>query len=89
MKRYLAVLAAAAVAALSATVATPAAPVAVAPVAATKPCSAGWTHAVIGGEHKCLRAGQFCTRSHDREYHRYGYHCHKYDSRVERYRLTR
>jgi ABC-type multidrug transport system ATPase subunit len=26
------------------------------------PCSSGWTHAIIGGVHKCLRAGQFCAR---------------------------
>ena len=47
--------------------------------ASAKPCSAGYTHAVIGGAHKCLRRGQFCARSRDRQYHRYGYHCHKRD----------
>jgi hypothetical protein len=55
--------------------------------AMAKPCSTGWKHAVIGGEHKCLRRGQFCARSRDREYHRYGYHCHKRDSRGN-YHLT-
>lgn len=54
-----------------------------------KPCSSGWTHAVIGGEHKCLRAGQFCARRYDSQYHRYGYHYHRYDASVARYRLTR
>jgi hypothetical protein len=56
--------------------------------AAAKPCSSGYKHAVIGGAHKCLRRGQFCARSADRQYHRYGFHCHKYDSSVNRYRLT-
>jgi hypothetical protein len=60
-----------------------------APFASAKSCSSGWTHAVIGGEHKCLRAGQFCRHELDRQYHRYGYHCHKYDSSIDRYRLTR
>lgn len=53
--------------------------------AAAKPCSAGWTHAVIGGEHKCLRAGQFCQRDADGQYHRYGFHCH----RANGFRLAR
>ena len=57
-------------------------------VAVAKSCSSGWTHAVIAGEHKCLRRGQFCVRRYDRQYHRYGFHCHRYDSRVDRYRLT-
>lgn len=52
-----------------------------------KPCSSGWKHAVIGGEHKCLRRGQFCARRYDSQYHRYGYHCHKRDSRGN-YHLT-
>jgi hypothetical protein len=55
---------------------------------AAKPCSSGWTHAVLPTGHKCLRRGQFCARRYDRYYHRYGYHCHRYDSRVDRYRLT-
>jgi hypothetical protein len=52
-----------------------------------KPCSAGWKHAVIGGSHKCLRRGQFCARSRDREYRRYGYRCYKSDTRGS-YHLT-
>jgi hypothetical protein len=52
------------------------------PVAAAeaKTCSSGYKHAVIGGQHKCLRRGQYCARSRDREYHKYGFHCHKRDS---------
>jgi hypothetical protein len=42
-------------------------------VAESKTCSKGYKHAVIGGEHKCLRRGQYCARSRDREYHRYGF----------------
>ncbi len=54
---------------------------------AAKTCSAGYKHAVVGGEHKCLRRGQFCARSRHREYHRYGHHCHKRDS-AGNYHLT-
>jgi hypothetical protein len=45
---------------------------------AAKRCSSGYTHAVMpGGAHKCLRAGQFCSRSlaSQRVYHRLGFHC--------------
>ena len=87
MKRRLALLTVVVATAVAGATAAPAAPVA--PAAAAKACSSGWSHAVIGGAHKCLRAGQFCARGSDREYHRYGYHCHKYDASVERYRLTR
>jgi hypothetical protein len=52
------------------------APVAVSPVAHAKPCSSGFKHAVLTWGHKCLRAGQFCKVRADREYHRYGFHCH-------------
>ena len=54
---------------------------------AAKSCSSGWTHGVIGGEHKCLRRGQFCARRYDGQYHRYGFHCHKRDYRGN-YHLT-
>jgi hypothetical protein len=56
-------------------------------VAAAKTCSAGSKHAVIGGAQKCLRRGQFCAHGRDREYHRYGFHCHKRDARGN-YHLT-
>jgi hypothetical protein len=51
-------------------------------------CSSGYTHAVLPNGHKCLRRGQFCRRSWDRLYHRYSFHCHRYDRSVDRYRLT-
>jgi hypothetical protein len=66
------------VAVLAFVVAAPAAPAPADPPQATTAhrCSAGYTHARIGGEHKCLRRGQFCARRYDRQYHRYGFHCH-------------
>jgi hypothetical protein len=45
-------------------------------VAYAKPCGAGWVHASLSWGHKCLRRGQFCKSHKDREYHRYGFHCH-------------
>jgi uncharacterized repeat protein (TIGR01451 family) len=44
--------------------------------AVVKRCPAGYVRAVIGGKRKCLKAGQFCARRFDRQYHRYGFHCH-------------
>jgi hypothetical protein len=46
------------------------------PVAvAAKTCSAGYTHAVIGGQEKCLRRGEYCAARYARQYRRYGYRC--------------
>lgn len=47
-----------------------------APSAEAKSCGSGYVHASLSWGHKCLRAGQYCTRSGDREYHRYRFHCH-------------
>jgi hypothetical protein len=44
--------------------------------ASAKACSSGYVHAVLSWGHKCLRVGQFCKVSRDREYHRYRLHCH-------------
>jgi hypothetical protein len=79
-KRLLGIAAAALVAAVPA--AAPAVAPAKAPLTAvaSKSCSSGYTHAVIRGAHKCLRRGQYCARSADRQYHKYGYHCHKRDA---------
>lgn len=45
-------------------------------VAVAKPCSAGWTHAVLrDGAHKCLRAGQYCATRHESVYRSKGYTC--------------
>jgi hypothetical protein len=46
-------------------------------VVAAHACSAGYKHGVIALQHKCLKAGQFCKRGYDRQYHRYGFHCHR------------
>lgn len=45
-------------------------------VAIAKACDGGYVHAALSWGHKCLRVGQFCKVSGDREYHRYGFHCH-------------
>ena len=78
MKKFLAAFAAAIALAAPASVAG----ATDSPVASvSKSCSSGYRHAVINGAHKCLRRGQFCARAADRQYHRYGYHCHRRDSR--------
>ena len=41
-----------------------------------KSCPRGSVAAVIGGVQKCLKTGQRCKRALDRQYHRYGFHCH-------------
>ena len=38
-------------------------------------CSAGYVDAIIGGEHKCLHAGEFCASSHESDYRHYGFSC--------------
>lgn len=75
-RRSLALLASVALVA-AAPAASPVAPSA----AIAKSCGSGYTHAVISGSHKCLRRGQYCARGSDRQYHRYGFHCHKRDAR--------
>ena len=68
-------------------------PAAVPPLAQSSPlvhvaktCSRGFKHAVIHGQEKCLRRGEFCTRKYQRDYKRYGYSCSKRD-RNGRYHL--
>jgi hypothetical protein len=73
MKRHLSILALAA-----AFAAVPAGVVPGPAVVAAKSCSSGYTHAVVpGGSHKCLRAGQFCSRkaSYQRVYKSKGFYC--------------
>jgi hypothetical protein len=43
--------------------------------AQAKTCSGSYTHAVIGGAQKCLRAGEYCARAEKRQYPRYGFSC--------------
>ena len=68
VKRYLAVVAIAASGLVSAA--------AISPAASAHSCGPGYTHAALSWGHKCLKAGQFCKVKADREYHRYGFHCH-------------
>jgi DNA-binding beta-propeller fold protein YncE len=39
-------------------------------------CQQGSVAAVIDGKKVCLRRGQRCDKRFDRQYHRYGFHCH-------------
>ena len=87
MKKQLVLLCATAAVAIGPGAATPAPQGAAQPSAATKRCKPGFRHAVIAGKHKCLRAGQRCTRRLDRRYHRYGFHCHS--GRLARQRARR
>jgi hypothetical protein len=45
-------------------------------VTSTKQCAAGSVRAVVAGKQVCLKSGQRCRKSLDRQYHRYGFHCH-------------
>jgi hypothetical protein len=51
------------------------APAALPATAAARHCPSGYVHAVIGGEQKCLHAGEFCSASERRQYPRYGFKC--------------
>jgi hypothetical protein len=53
-------------------------PVAAPVGAAAKSCRSGYTHAVIGGQEKCLHAGEFCARRYQRQYIHYHYTCNYY-----------
>lgn len=48
---------------------------------------AACTRATIGGQSKCIARGQYCARSHQRDYRRYGFSCSKRDNRGH-YHLT-
>lgn len=88
MRRRLALVLVVAAAAFSGGAVAPATdPVAFTANAYAKSCSSRYVHAALSWGHKCLAAGQFCKRSADREYHRYGFHCHVRDSRGN-YHLT-
>ena len=41
-----------------------------------KRCKPGTKTAVVDGRRRCLRSGMGCNSSDDRQYHRYGFHCH-------------
>lgn len=38
-------------------------------------CGSGSVAGVVGGERKCLRAGEFCAARHEADYRRYGFTC--------------
>lgn len=44
--------------------------------ASATPCPKGSVVAKIDGKRACLKVGQTCKRSLDKQYHRYGFHCH-------------
>jgi uncharacterized repeat protein (TIGR01451 family) len=48
-----------------------------APDSQTHRCKRGFRHAIIAGQHQCLKIGQRCNRRFDRQYHKYGFHCHR------------
>jgi hypothetical protein len=54
---------------------------------AAKTCSAGFTHAVINHQQKCLRRGEFCAHKYRKQYQHYGYDCVRRDRRGN-YHLT-
>lgn len=44
--------------------------------ASTARCAAGTVPATVSAKRVCLRRGQRCATKLDRQYHRYGFHCH-------------
>src|SRR4051794_24953983 len=38
-------------------------------------CRSGYVDAVVGGLHKCLHAGEFCSAAREADYERYGFSC--------------
>lgn len=73
MRRWIAAAAIAAAMAAAPGIALAGAPAAV----AKKKCAAGYVRAVIGGEVKCLHAGQYCDRAHEAKYREKGFTCTK------------
>lgn len=68
--------------------AVPAATQAIPATATSAPqAHAACSYATIGGARRCIAAGEFCARAHQRDYKRYGYSCSKRD-RNGRYHLV-
>jgi hypothetical protein len=57
--------------------------VSVSAAAAPKKCAANFTTATIGGQQKCLAAGQQCQQTHAADYKKYGFTCSKVGNRYE------
>ncbi len=55
---------------------TAAVPASTSPAPAAAKCKRGFVSARIAGKATCLKAGQRCNKRYDRQYHRYGFHCH-------------
>lgn len=47
------------------------------PTVGAETCASGSIRAIINGKQTCLRAGQRCVKRFERQYHRYGFHCHR------------
>lgn len=47
------------------------------PGATAKSCRSGYSHAVIGGQQKCLHAGEYCSHAERRQYRRYHFTCRR------------
>jgi len=45
------------------------------PTASAKSCPSGFTPGVIGGEAKCLHAGEYCSHAEASQYRRYHFSC--------------
>lgn len=56
-------------------------PAAQAPARSAPSAHVACRSATIGGRHKCIARGQYCARSHARDYRRYGLSCTKRDRR--------
>jgi hypothetical protein len=81
MTRRIALVAAIAVAGLTSAAASAPAYASV-PSRAAKTCSHSYTRAVIGGEQKCLRRGEYCAVRYARTYVHYGFHCYGSPARL-------
>lgn len=78
MRRTMAAAVLAAALAAAPGVAPAAAPHRHAPTASiAKHCSSGYTRARIGGEIKCLHAGEYCAKRYRRQYRRHGFVCRR------------
>jgi hypothetical protein len=65
-----------AVAAFSAAAVSPAGAPGIGPQSAyAHTCYAGYVHAVFPWGHRCIRAGQFCKKVNNPQYHKYGFQC--------------
>lgn len=73
MRRWMAAAAIAAAVAVAPGLALGSGPAAV----AKKKCAAGYVRTVIGGEVKCLHAGQYCDRAYEAKYREKGFTCSK------------